>query len=119
LLLCIHVPRRSGEWRQYTRKVGPRKAQAISKVCFAAAASVNGSTIEDVRIAAGSVAPVPLRCGRTEAKLLGEPISPQLVEEARRTITEEVQPISDIRSTRDYRRLVTANLLTEFLETLR
>jgi CO/xanthine dehydrogenase FAD-binding subunit len=119
LLLRIHVPRPNDEWHQYSRKVGPRKAQAISKVCFAAAARVNRNIIEDVRVAAGSVAPVPLRCGRTEATLRGQPISIQVAEVARQTIAEEVQPISDIRSTRDYRRLVTANLLTEFLETLR
>ena len=119
LLVRIHMSRRGGEWRQYSRKVGPRKAQAISKVCFAAAARVSGGVIEDVRIAVGSVAPIPLRCARAEASLLGQQISPQLIEQAWQTITAEVQPISDIRSTRDYRRLVTANLLTEFLETLR
>lgn len=119
LLVRIHVPRRDGDWRQYSRKVGPRKAQAISKVCFGGAALMNGNVIEDVRIAAGSVAPIPLRCRRTEDLLRGHEISQRLIDEARRTITEEVQPISDIRSTRDYRRIVTANLLTAFMETLR
>jgi CO/xanthine dehydrogenase FAD-binding subunit len=119
LLVSIRLLRPQSEWRQYTRKVGPRQAQAISKVCFAAVAHMNGNVIEDVRIAAGSVAPVPLRCRTIEALLRGEPVSPALIDQAQRTIKDEVQPITDIRSTRDYRRLVTANLLAEFLETLR
>ncbi len=119
LLRCIHLPRKTGNWRQYGRKVGPRKAQAISKVCFAGAARLTGNIIDDVRIAAGSVAPVPLRCYRTESSLRGQPISCGLIDSAVKIIAAEVQPITDIRSTQNYRRAVTANLLADFLQSLR
>ncbi|HEX9759313.1 MAG TPA: FAD binding domain-containing protein, partial [Candidatus Acidoferrales bacterium] len=49
-------------WRHYYRKVGTRKAQAISKVCFAGLLQLEGGAIRDARIAFGSVAPIPLRC---------------------------------------------------------
>ncbi len=119
LLSGIHVPRKFGDWRHYSRKVGSRKAQAISKISFAAAARMDGEVIRDVRIAAGSVAPVPLLCRKTEAALRGNVISQKIVDSARETIASEVQPIDDIRSTREYRRTVAANLLTDFLGNLR
>jgi CO/xanthine dehydrogenase FAD-binding subunit len=119
LVETIHLPRKTRDWRQYSRKVGPRKAQAISKMCFAGAARVSGGIVEDVRIAAGSVAPVPLRCHATEATLRGESISSGLIERAAKVISAEIQPITDIRSTQEYRRIVTANLLIEFLQSLR
>jgi CO/xanthine dehydrogenase FAD-binding subunit len=119
LLRAIILPRKTSGWRQYSRKVGPRKAQAISKVCFVAAAQLSGSVIEDVRIAAGSVAPVPLRCYAAEAVLRGQTLSSNLFETAAKTISSEVQPITDLRSSESYRRAVTANLLTEFLHSLR
>src|SRR5204863_1606747 len=56
LVARIRLPRRSGRWIQYYRKVGTRKAQAISKVCFAAAARLEGGRIAEARIAVGSVA---------------------------------------------------------------
>src|SRR2546426_4563103 len=61
LLARIRLPRASKKLNHYYRKVGTRKAQAISKVCFAATARMRGETIEDLRIALGSIAPVPLR----------------------------------------------------------
>lgn len=119
-LLCqIRLPRRAATWRHYFRKVGPRRAQAISKVCFAAAAEVSGETIKDIRVALGSVAPIPLRCFHTEAVLKGRCLTPGLITDARAAIENEVQPISDIRSTEEYRRKVSSNLLADFLESLR
>src|SRR5712691_1630170 len=53
LVARIRLPRRSERWVQYYRKVGTRKAQAISKVCFAAAARLEGDRIAEVRIAVG------------------------------------------------------------------
>src|SRR5437868_8800722 len=67
LLRAIRLPRTTNPITHYYRKVGTRKAQAISKVCFAAVAESRGSQIANVRIALGSVAPIPLRCVNTES----------------------------------------------------
>src|SRR5712664_4028451 len=64
LVARIRLPRRGERWVQYYRKVGTRKAQAISKVCFAAAARLEGGRIAEARIAVGSVAPTVVRCYR-------------------------------------------------------
>ena len=45
----------------YYRKVGTRRAQAISKVCFARQSTCRGTAVRDIRIAFGSVAPTVVR----------------------------------------------------------
>jgi CO/xanthine dehydrogenase FAD-binding subunit len=90
LLTRIRLPRRFTGWRHYYRKVGTRRAQAISKVCFAGVRLGN-----DVRIALGSVASVPLL-------LQGD-------------LTTGISPISDLRSTASYRLRVAQNLFDEFM----
>lgn len=90
LLTAIRLPRRFAEWRHFYRKVGTRRAQAISKVCFAGIRSG-----DEIRVALGSVAPIPIFLE-----------TPDLA-----TIT----PIDDIRSTASYRLQVAKNLMAEFL----
>jgi CO/xanthine dehydrogenase FAD-binding subunit len=119
LIAKVHLPRPRRECKQYARKVGTRKAQAISKVCFNAVAEMDGAVIKRIRIGVGSIAPVPLRCHKTEAALMGQTLTGALVGHAREAIAQEIQPIDDIRSTAAYRSLVTQNLLGEFLGTLR
>ena len=114
----IRLPRNGQTWRQYYRKVGTRKAQAISKVCFAGACSMENGRIVEARIALGSVAPVPVRCRQVERRLAGEQIRPALIEECRRTLLSEITPIDDARSTRQYRERVAQNLLEEFLRSV-
>jgi CO/xanthine dehydrogenase FAD-binding subunit len=115
LIARIRLPRGRAWSRQYFRKVGTRKAQAISKVCLAAAAVADGDRIHDVRIAFGSVAPVPLRCHQVEAALRGRRLDAHAMADAVRALQAEVKPIDDIRSTASYRSRVAANLIKDFL----
>ena len=62
----IRLPRETATLKHYYRKVGTRRAQAISKVCFA---GVRNAATGETRIALGSVAPIPLRCRGTEAAI--------------------------------------------------
>jgi len=102
LITAIEIPEVRG--RQWFRKVGTRAAQAISKVVMAAVRS------ETPRVALGSVAPTILRLPRTEAALA----SGASLAKAREILVSEIHPIDDIRSTADYRRRVSANLLEQF-----
>ena len=79
---------------------------------------MEGGRIADVRIALGSVAPVVLRAMETETLLRGGRITPGLLRAAQDTLTKEIAPISDIRSTAYYRLRVALNLLAEFCETV-
>jgi len=102
LIAAIEIPEIAG--RQWFRKVGTRAAQAISKIVMAAVR--DGKP----RIALGSVAPTVVRLPRTEGVLGGG----GSIEEARRALQGEITPIDDIRSTAEYRRRVSGNLLERF-----
>ena len=115
LLRAISLPRRAQQWKQYYRKVGTRKAQAISKVCFAGAARMENGTVRDIRVALGSVAPIVLRAVKTEAAIRGNRITPDNIAAAKGVLAREIAPIDDIRSTARYRLRVAQNLLQEFL----
>jgi CO/xanthine dehydrogenase FAD-binding subunit len=118
LLHSITISRNLKGYKTYIRKVGPRNAQAISKVAIAALARMNKDHIEDIRIGAASLREYPARLTTTEQSLIGKTISPGTVAVARAAILTEVRPIDDIRSTAKYRATVAANLLEEFLHTL-
>lgn len=126
LIRAISLRRQFSGYLHYSRKVGARNAQAISKVCIAALGRLRGSgggwlswTIDDVRIAVGSVAPIPLRLTEIERLVNGKAVAPELLQLARKTAAAAIHPIDDIRSSAKYRAAVTANLIAEFLQQLR
>jgi len=106
---------RGSSVRSYYRKVGTRRAQAISKVCLAGAIRVEEGAVQDVRIAIGSVAPTVIRAVQTENELRGQPLDANAIAAAERTLMSEIAPIDDIRSTARYRARVAGNLLRELL----
>lgn len=115
LLRGVRLPRATAHLTHYYRKVGTRKAQAISKVCFAGVGNVSEGKFANVRIALGSVAPIPLRCTKTEGVINGIPAGTAALTQARKQLASEITPIADIRSTADYRLRVALNLLQDFL----
>jgi CO/xanthine dehydrogenase FAD-binding subunit len=120
LIARIRLPRAPHGLKSYYRKVGTRRAQAISKVCMAGAARFGeGGRVETVRLALGSVAPMVVRCTRTEELLVGQLIDEAFIKLARETLAQEIAPIDDIRSTKDYRLRVAENLLEDFLTSVK
>ena len=90
--------------KQWFRKVGTRAAQAISKVVMAAVRS------DSPKIAFGSVAATIVRVPETEKALAAG----KSIDEAVEILGRELKPIDDVRSTADYRRRVSMNLLKRF-----
>jgi len=103
LIVAVEIPAVSG--RQWFRKVGTRAAQAISKVVIAGVRDG-----ESARVALGSVAPTVVRARQAEQALAAG----GSVDEAVDVLHREIAPIDDIRSTADYRRTVSGNLLRRF-----
>ncbi len=118
LIRTVTLLRCFGEYFSYTRKVGTRNAQAVSKVCIAALARMENGEVQDARIAFGSIAPMPVRLAETERVLNGKRLDPALVLLASKTAAAEVRPIDDIRSTARYRAAVVGNLVAEFADRL-
>jgi len=118
LIRAVCLRRCFSGYFSYARKVGARNAQAISKVCMAALGRVENGAIGDVRIALGSVAPVPIRLPETERTLKGKPLDHDVIAGAGRAAVAETRPIDDLRSTARYRAAVVGNLVVEFLQAL-
>ena len=115
LLQCVRLRRGRGGWLSSWRKVGTRRAQAISKVCLAAAIEFAGDAVQDVRVALGSVAPTVIRSFSAESVLRGRALTTETIGEACEALANDISPIDDIRSTALYRQRVAGNLLAEFL----
>ena len=115
LITAIHLPRRSGSRRHFYRKVGTRRAQAISKVCIAGAIEIEHGAITYARLALASVAPTVVRARHAEAAITGKPLDRETVKAARTAVSSDISPIDDLRSTARYRATVAANLLEELL----
>lgn len=100
------------------RKVGTRLAQAISKVMLCGVATLDDEgRVDFVRLAAGSVAPVPVRLSAAEAAARGM-LPAEAYDSVRTAARTDVQPIDDIRSNADYRREVTGRLAARFVASL-
>jgi CO/xanthine dehydrogenase FAD-binding subunit len=98
---------------QHFAKIGQRSAMVISTVAACVARDDDGL----VRVALGSVAPTPMRATRAEALIADNPQPSQSVlEEFARTVSEEVRPITDHRSTEAYRRYAAGVLARRLLE---
>ena len=111
LILHVKFPLPTGRVVRF-RKLGTRRAQAISKVVVAVAWRDDGPRgLADVRVALGSVAATPIRARATEAVLDGALPIPEVADRAAEVLAAEIAPIDDVRSTADYRRTVAARVL--------
>jgi CO/xanthine dehydrogenase FAD-binding subunit len=112
LLLRVRIPLVPGRELRF-RKVGTRRAQAISKVVLALARTEAepGDRWTEVRLALGSVADRPIRAVAAEAVLEGAEPDQPTADRAADTLAGELRPIDDVRSTADYRRTVAARVL--------
>ena len=122
LLHSVTIPIPTPDHQHFIRKVGTRNAQAISKTALAALALTTNQTIQEIRLAAASLADRPIRLYATERALTNASLTPAdfptTLRQARAALASESHPIDDIRSTARYRSAVAANLLEQFLRTL-
>ncbi|MBA7484180.1 hypothetical protein ES707_19704 [subsurface metagenome] len=94
-------------------KLGLRKGTSCSVVSVAVWLIADGRGVEDIRIALGGVAPLPLRAVKTEALFKSRQLNGQNIGELALEVTKEVTPITDVRGTAAYRGEVSAALLAK------
>ena len=92
-------------------KVSRRKYLDIASVNSAIQVQYDKSKITDVHISAGGIAPIPLYLLKTRDFLLGKEINNKIVKEASRIAQSEISPISDVRGSNDYKRLLLRQLI--------
>jgi carbon-monoxide dehydrogenase medium subunit len=116
--IMFSVPQR-GSKHGY-RKLGRRNAMAISIASVAVVLTMEGKTCTDCAIAMGAVASTPTRIQKAEALLRDKRIDVDLVRKCGQTAAECVRPIDDIRASAEYRRTVSAVLVSRIIgETLK
>ncbi len=100
-------------------KVSRRRELDISAVSAAFSVAVDGGRVTAARLAYGGMAATPVRARRAEAALVGQPWSEAAIDAAATIVAEDLQPMSDHRSSAWYRSTVAANLLRgSYAETL-
>jgi CO/xanthine dehydrogenase FAD-binding subunit len=93
-----------------------RVSQDIALINAAALVVMDGGVCTTCRLAAGAVAPVPLRLRKTEQAVEGQEITPDLLERVKGMVEEEVSPITDVRSTAEYRRVMSGVLIKRAID---
>ncbi|HEV7199248.1 MAG TPA: FAD binding domain-containing protein [Candidatus Limnocylindria bacterium] len=115
LVLRVRVPLLPRRHVRF-RKVGTRRAQAISKVVLSLSwLTAEDGAWHDTRLALGSVAATPIRARATEAVLDGRHPVRATAAAAVAALEAEIKPIDDVRSTADYRKLVTGRVLRRLI----
>ena len=112
---AVRVPLPPPDHRTFYHKVGKRRALTIAIASVGVVASISEDRITDIRIAAGSVAPTPLRLHEVERLLVGRALSEGTIAESGRLAANAVSPIDDIRATAAYRREVVGDLVARAL----
>lgn len=97
----IALPAAGSSW--IWRKVGARRAQAISKVALAGIAEVQNGAVTRIGLGMASVAPVTALLPKTRALALSRPLADLTPDAIDGAVAEDIAPIDDVRSTREYR----------------
>ena len=120
LLTQIFFKAPSSNERGFFYKLGRRNALAVAVVNLGILAKLDETTRkwESVRIVLGSVASTVMRAKRAEALLSNQLVDENLIREAAKTAASECSPISDIRSSADYRRSMVEGLVEKGLTEL-
>jgi carbon-monoxide dehydrogenase medium subunit len=119
MLTAIHFPAMSAAERGMFIKLGLRHTQAISVVNIAAVLRFEGETVRAARITFGCVAPTIINAPQAEAYLVGKTLTESVIAEAARLAALATTPISDVRSSAEYRLAMAATLVKRALRALR
>ena len=111
VLTQIIIPKLNKDTKIDWEKVSKRKCLDIASVNSAMRIRCEKDFIEEVGLAIGGVAPVPLFMKNTAQFLINKPISSTTVEAAIEVAQKEISPISDVRGSAEYKRLLVRQLL--------
>ena len=114
----VFVPKMAANSAGAYLKFLPRTADDYATVSAAAVLTLDktGKTINDVRIALGSVGVTPIRATAAEAVLRGQPLKAEAFAEAGEKAKEAVDPVSDFRGSAAYKKEMAGVFVRRALE---
>ena len=116
-LICeIVFSKPNASLRTAYSKLGLRNAMAISVVSVGVLVEAEKGKCSKARIALGAVAPTPRRAHEVENLLEGQTVTEELIDQCCEAIQDEIQPITDVRATAEYRRSMASVLLKRLLQ---
>jgi CO/xanthine dehydrogenase FAD-binding subunit len=116
LLAAIRLPLPPARFVAKFFKFGTRPALDIAAIAIAIAGVRSGRALENVRVAYGAVAPIPMRAPKTEAALGGTPLDAESIARIAGVARDEVRPIDDVRASAWYRRELVFNMTKRMLD---
>ena len=112
LITAIRFRQPSGDFRFNFEKVCKRTYLDIATANTAISLTMSRDSITEAHVAAGGVAPIPLYLKETSAFLRGKQVTDKTIADANEIIQSEISPISDVRGTEQYKRLLVRQLFT-------
>ncbi len=110
IVTAIMVPAPPSDAGVSYQHISARGKVDISAVCVGVMVRMEGDTCRQVNIFLGAVAPVPMRAVKAESVVRGNPLSEDIIQAAGTAASHESQPITDVRSSADYRKKMVAVL---------
>ena len=117
VIVSVQIPKPLGSTRRlsYAYKVGKRGTDDISIVAAAFAIDLDSNNqILKARLAYGGVAATPVRASAVEQLLIGQPWRLETVQQVKPALREAFTPLTDLRGSADYRKMLVANLFEKF-----
>jgi xanthine dehydrogenase small subunit len=106
----FHKP--AGDFRFNFEKVSKRTYLDIASANSAISLQMENNKITEAHVSVGGVAPIPLYLKNTSEFLRGKEISDSLISQANEILQSEISPISDVRGSAEYKRLLLRQLFT-------
>ncbi|WP_281000010.1 FAD binding domain-containing protein [Marinitoga aeolica] len=101
------------EYKYYYEKVGKRNAMNISVISIGVLLKLDNGIIDDIKIAYGSVGPTVMRFKDVEKEMIGKSFSKETFERFGEIYMKNINPITDVRATAEYRKKMVKNLLVK------
>lgn len=114
ILTEVRIPRQEENSSSAFKKM-VRSAEDIAKINCAVKIVMTGRRCDDVRVALGAVGPVPLRAKKAEAFIKNKEVDSRVIEETAQEAVEDTSPITDIRSTLEYRKAISKILVRDMM----
>jgi len=114
ILTEIVLPMHEKRWGTAYEKIA-RTSADMAKVNCAVRITVSGGRCDDIRIVLGAVANTPIRARKAEQAIRGKEINDELIERAAQEVVGDIAPITDVRSTIEYRRQVSIVLVARLV----
>jgi len=117
ILTAITITRDNyADYSGHFHKYAMREAMDISTIGCSAVCKLKDDTLQDLRLAFGVAAPVPIRCKGTEDKVRGRKITPKLLTDIAQSVPADVRPRTSWRAAKEFRLQIITTLAQRVVE---